>query len=91
MTLSRLRSTAAKKMSLRVAMVIASFGARRKNRAPDLWELYCFLDAFGNVKPASHRYPSCFVVTSVRQLSTATEVWVAALRPVYYNRSGRLS
>jgi hypothetical protein len=24
------------------------------------------LDAFGNVKQASHRYPSCFVVTGVR-------------------------
>jgi hypothetical protein len=43
------------------------------------------------VKPASHRYPSRFVVTSVRQRSPATEVWGAALWSVYYNRSGRLS
>ena len=37
-----------------------------ESRAAVLWELYCFLDAFGNVKQASHRYPSCFVVTGVR-------------------------
>jgi hypothetical protein len=37
-------------MSLRVAMLIAYVWDHGQNWRIGLWKLYCFLDAFGNVK-----------------------------------------
>jgi hypothetical protein len=61
------------------------------SRAVDLWELYCFLDAFGNVKRRVISYSSCFVVTRFGGSKLpATAVRMAARR-VYDDTAGRLS
>src|SRR5215469_12062687 len=53
MTWSRLRSTAAKKISFRVAIAIASFGSPKRNC---LVAMYCFQRCVGNVKGIEARY-----------------------------------
>src|SRR6202140_551042 len=67
---SRLRSTAAKKMSFRVAMLIASFGSlcgglahlRKRLRT----ELYCFAIALGNAHGHRIRYSPVYLTAKGR-------------------------